>query len=335
MSARTCLFRFSIALALCGAWLPAISAEPSIPAPVEVLPIHSFKPGSTESRFGSLEFVGGLEFTSREALVGSISSLRMRADGRRFLSVLDTGHWLTGEIERDDQGRPITLRDLRISPMRDASGDMPRWKGAIDAEGVALRHGQVLVSFERLHRVDVYPDPGFEAARPIAGLNILIPKDELRGNGGLETVVVSPETSPLKGGALTIAERSVDQNGNLYAAILDGPFKGQFKVRKSDPWDVTDGAFLANGDLLLLERRFSFLSGLGMRIRRIEAASIKPDAILDGPVLIEADGSFQIDNMEGIDVVAGADGSEHILLVSDDNHSILQRNLMLEFRLAD
>jgi hypothetical protein len=34
-------------------------------------------------------------------------------------------------------------------------------------------------------------------------------------------------------------------------------------------------------------------------------------------------------------VVAGPDGHAHVILVSDDNHSILQRNLMLEFRLID
>ncbi len=45
--------------------------------------------------------------------------------------------------------------------------------------------------------------------------------------------------------------------------------------------------------------------------------------------------SEQIDNMEGIDVVADVDGHPHVILVSDDNHSILQRSLMLEFRLTE
>jgi len=37
--------------------------------------------------------------------------------------------------------------------------------------------------------------------------------------------------------------------------------------------------------------------------------------------------------MEGLDVVAMAKDDIRIIVVSDDNHSILQRNLMLEFRL--
>jgi len=72
-----------------------------------------------------------------------------------------------------------------------------------------------------------------------------------------------------------------------------------------------------------------------MRIRRIAGADIRPDAVVDGKVIFEANSREQIDNMEGIDVFRAADGTLHLILVSDDNHSILQRSLMLEFRLSD
>ncbi|MEK1866862.1 MAG: esterase-like activity of phytase family protein, partial [Ensifer adhaerens] len=45
------------------------------------------------------------------------------------------------------------------------------------------------------------------------------------------------------------------------------------------------------------------------------------------------DMGYQIDNMEGLDVVVRPDGEVRVIVVSDDNHSILERNLMLEFRL--
>ena len=51
----------------------------------------------------------------------------------------------------------------------------------------------------------------------------------------------------------------------------------------------------------------------------------------DGPVLFTADMSYQIDNMEGLDVWTRDDGALMVSIVSDDNHSILQRNLYLEF----
>ena len=70
-----------------------------------------------------------------------------------------------------------------------------------------------------------------------------------------------------------------------------------------------------------------------MRIRRIDGQTIRPGAVVDGDVLIDADMSEQIDNMEGMDVVAMGPDDIRIIVVSDDNHSILQRNLLLEFRL--
>ena len=45
--------------------------------------------------------------------------------------------------------------------------------------------------------------------------------------------------------------------------------------------------------------------------------------------------SYQIDNMEGLDVWRRDDGALMVSIVSDDNHSFLQRNLYLEFRLVE
>jgi hypothetical protein len=144
---------------------------------------------------------------------------------------------------------------------------------------------------------------------------------------------MSPAAGPLDAVPVAVTERSLDRDGNVFAAVLDGPRAGLFAVKRTDPWDITDGAFLPNGDLLLLERRFRLSDGMGMRIRRIDGQTIRPGAVVDGDVLIDADMSEQIDNMEGMDVVAMGPDDIRIIVVSDDNHSILQRNLMLEFRL--
>ena len=249
--------------------------------------------------------------------------------------MLDTGHWLTGAIERDQEGRLKGISGAMITPMRDRAGRTHEGKGAMDAEGLALRDGEVLVSFEQNHRVDVYPEPDFATSPPKGSLPILIPRKELRGNRGLEALMIAPAASPLAGAAVVVAERSLDGDGNLLAAILDGPLKGRFAVRHYDDFDVSDGVFLPDGDLLLLERRFDLAHGIGMRLRRIAGSDIRPGVVVDGKVIFEANANDQIDNMEGIDAYSAADGSIHLILVSDDNHSILQRNLMLEFRLLD
>jgi hypothetical protein len=304
-------------------------------APMAARAISSFKVGSTETRFGSFEFVGGLELDSANPLFGAVSSIRFRPDGRQFLSVLDTGHWLSGAIERDASGRLSGMTDAVIAPMLDATGRSPRSKQAVDAEGLALRNGQAIVSFEQRHRIDVYPDPGFDTSKPLRTIPLLVDRSQLRANGGLETLAISPPASALAGAMVIVAEKSVDRNGFLLAAIVDGPSKGTFSVVSDKPFDVTDGAFLPDGDLLLLERRFNLSAGIGMRIRRIKGADIRAGAVVNGEVLLEADSHYQIDNMEGLDVIAGPDGKPHVILVSDDNHSIFQRSLMLEFKLVE
>lgn len=305
------------------------------PADIHATVISTFRPGSQETQFGALEFIGGLELSSDDALLGAISAIRFRPDQRHFVSVLDTGHWLTGAIERDDKGRLKGITEARIMPMIDRYGGTDAGKGAMDAEGLALRGDHVLVSYEQYHRVDAYPDPGFETSSPDDTIPILIPRRQLRANRSLEALMIAPQSSPLAGAAVIVAEDSLNDEGNMLAAILDGPLQGRFTVRHYDGFDVSDGVFLPDGDLLLLERRFGLAHGLGMRIRRIAGADIKPDALVDGTVIFEASTREQIDNMEGIDVFRAADGTLHLILVSDDNHSILQRSLMLEFRLRE
>lgn len=332
-SARNC---FTAAFLFAAVSLASIQLGAStIDVPVSARLLTNFEVGTSATRFGKLEFVGGLVMSSPEKLFGAISSIRFRPDGESFVAVLDTGHWLTGRIQRGEKGALSGVAHVRIAPMLDMSGREPTRKMDVDAEGLALRDGQIFVSYEQRHRIDVFPDPGFETSKPLARLPHLIANNELRSNGGMEALAVSPADSPLQGAMVVVAEKSIDADGNLLAAVLEGPLKGDFAVVHHPSFDVTDGAFLPNGDLLLLERRFNFAEGVGMRIRRIKGADIKPGAVVDGETLLEAGMVYQIDNMEGMDVVKGPDGSTRLIIVSDDNHSFLQRNLMLEFKLVE
>ncbi|WP_320198788.1 esterase-like activity of phytase family protein [Agrobacterium sp. rho-13.3] len=325
----------AVSVVLAGALNPSGMAASTVDVPVSVRPILTFKVGSDQKRFGKLEFVGGLIMNSPEPIFGAMSSIRFRPDGRNFLAVLDTGHWLAGTIERNDTGALSGLSHVRIDPMLDENGNTAKRKVDMDAEGLALRGNQAFVSYEQRPRIDIYADADLAKAKPVGRLPHIIPEREFRRNAGMETLARSPVDGLLKGAMVVVAEASFDSNDNLFAAVLEGPRKGIFAVTHNSSFSVTDGAFLPNGDLLLLERRFNLAEGVGMRIRRIDGDAIKPGAVVDGEVLIEADLSNQIDNMEGMDIVTGPDGSTRLILVSDDNHSFLQRNIMLEFKLTE
>jgi hypothetical protein len=295
--------------------------------------IENFKVGDRQRVFGKLEFVGGIEFTSPNAHVGAISGLAL-IDGRsQIVAVTDTGFWFTAKIERDQKGRPMALKYGRMAPLLDANGQAFKYKWISDAESIIVENGEALVSFERDNRVLRYRLDLEKFATLPKRLALNIGVESLRQNKGLETLVKAPANGALKGAIIVISERSMSSNKQIRGAIIEGPEKGRFTVKRKGKYDITDGDFLPNGDLLLLERRFNMANGIGMRIRRIKAGKIRPGASLKGKKLIKADISYQIDNMEGLSVTTDGEGQVYLSLISDNNHSLLQRNLYLEFKL--
>jgi hypothetical protein len=165
------------------------------------------------------------------------------------------------------------------------------------------------------------------------GQPIPVPSDfkTFKYNKSLECLAAPAQGAPLSGKLIVVTERSLDAAGNHRAFLLDGDKVERFTVKRSDDFDVSDCTVLPPNDLLLLERSFSPLRGVAMRIRRIPLASLKEGALADGPALITADMGYQIDNMEGIGLHRTSDGETVLTLVSDDNFSFVQRNLLLQF----
>lgn len=295
--------------------------------------IENFQVGSREDVFGQLQFIGGLELSSDNDLLGAMSAIRVAGDRTTFIGVADTGHWYSGRIERDNDGQLSGISSFQIAPILNDKGEHTAEKWDLDAEGLVIKGAYVYVSFERNSRIDGYALSNPMQSAAITSLPIHIPKREFRDNGGLEAIARSRSDGPLKGAIVTVSERSVNEQGNLFAAVIDGPEKGVFFVKRDPPFNITDADFLPNGDLLLLERRFNIARGLGMRIRRIDVSTIKKGATVDGDVLMDVGAGYQIDNMEGMSVTTNDQGEVFITLISDDNHSFLQRNLMLEFKI--
>lgn len=334
--------RLRIALFACLAFLPPFAATAaetgSAPVDVAARPFSRFALGSSETHFGALEFLGGLQLTSSDKRFGSFSGLDFAADGKTLYAVSDTGFWFTARLTETD-GRPQGIAEARLAPMLDPAGRPFKSKNAADAEGLRIvsHNGRetAYVSFEQRAAV-----ARFAAAPDIAAAkrsDLRLPKfiNHLRANKGLEALAVAPADGPLAGALVAIAERSLDSAGNHRGFILGGKRAGTFSLVRNEPFDVTDAAFLADGDLLVLERSFSYTSAFGMRLRRIPGAAIRPGATVDGPVLIRADVGNQIDNMEGLAIRTGATGETILTLISDDNgNRLLQRTILLQFALV-
>jgi hypothetical protein len=263
-----------------------------------------------------------------------LSGLRLDAKGERFIAISDKGSWFTGRIVY--KGREMAgLDDVEASPMLGPDGRPITSRGWFDSESIALDGSMVYVGLERVNQVLRFDfAKGFTRA---AGEVVTLPPAarKLPFNKGLEALVMVPKGFALAGTLLAISERGLDAQGNILAFLVGGKTPGQFTVRRTDNFDISDAVLLPSGDLLLLERKFSLLGGIGIRIRRIALATVAPGAVINGPSIFNADLGNEIDNMEGIDAHVTPDGETVLTLVSDDNFSMIQRNLLLQFTLVE
>lgn len=319
--------------------MPAQARVPSLTAPenlvVTARPIAHFKlSDATLARFGALEFRGGLELSSAHGAFGGLSGMAMDADGKGFLAVSDVGYWFRARLDYDPGGRPKSLNDCMLAPILNANGIPLKRTKWWDTESLALDNGIAFVGIERqndIFRFDWAKD-GFAArGRPIA-----VPPDFKKwpNNRGCEALGVAPKSSALAGSLVAISERSGDRGQPTQGFILSGVQRGEFSYLLRDGFDVTDLTFLPDGDMLVLERFYSPFRGVGMRIRRIAGKSILPGALLDGPLLIDADLGNNIDNMEALGLHRAANGQFILTLLSDDNFSLLQRTILLQFAMV-
>jgi hypothetical protein len=318
---------------------PLLPDEHAVAAPVSIevkaRAIASFDPADhSHVRFGSLQYRSGLVLTSPFPGFGGLSGLRLDAKGERFISFSDKGSWFTGRILY--QGSDMTgLADVEAAPMLGPDGKPITTRGWFDSESIALDGSLVYIGLERANMVLRFDfSKGFtRALAEVVPMPSAVKK--LPFNRGLEALVMVPKGLPLAGTLIALSERGLDRDGNLIAFLVGGPAPGQFSVRRTDSFDISDATLLPSGELLVLERKFSLANGVGIRIRRIPLKSLAPGAVVDGPSIFDADLGSEIDNMEGIDAYVTPEGDTVLTLVSDDNFSLIQRTLLLQFTLME
>jgi len=284
-----------------------------------------------KSSVGKLVHRGTLRLTSPDTDFGGISGLIVSDDGSRFLAITDASHWLTGELQyRDD--RLVGVSGGEIGPLIAPDGSILKGKMG-DAEGLAgALDGDVYVSFEGRHRIWRYP----YASQGMRGNpTVVATPAELAGappNGGLEGIALLHD-----GRLLAMTESFHDNAGNIRGWVLSteaDPVRVLLKRRS--PFDVTDVRQMANGDLLMLERRFSTFGGVGFEMRRILSPAFTADQVMDGEIIADVGMNFIIDNMEALSVRKGANGETLVYIASDDNFNApLQQTLIMMFELKD
>lgn len=334
-----CVTMISGSLALGASIKPSAAGLKPTSLAITARPIEFFQKGDRSRRtFGKLVWRGGLVLTAASENFGGLSGLLVSEDGRSLLAVSDAGTWMRGQLAYDGE-RLTGIEGATLGPITGLDGKPLKRHRDVDAEALALSSGtiaagEVYIAFENNHRIGRYAVTQKGLGRP---LQYLEPPPGLKkaGRDGLEAMTVIAG-GPNKGKLVAFSENAAAVGGGHAGWIWVGGVARPLSVTTRGGFALTGAASLKDGSILLLERRFTILEGVRMRIRHIAADRIAPGAVLDGETLIESDLGYEIDNMEGLAVHTQPDGRTVLTIVSDDNFNpLLQRTILLQFELAD
>ncbi len=323
---RTAIFA-ALAATLVSA--PVLAAEQVV---ITATPIEHLG-HENKSRFGALLFIGGLLLESDNDDFGGLSGLRLTQDGTRLFMISDRGRWFSTAVRRFDRRLEVdpTFSSGSIRKTNSSGG-----KRSADAEALEVDGDHAYIAYERRHRVERYSITGNTLSKSSTVVFAAVSALDLPANHGLEALAKSPDGSPLAGAFIAIAEEP-GAGGERYSAFVlrDGKALQPFAIASSGGYSATDADFGPDGNLYLLERQYSIITGPAMRIRRFDADTVDGSDLAFGEVLAELAWPLAIDNMEGLDVWLDASGETRLTLVSDDNFNFWQKSLLLEFKLAD
>jgi hypothetical protein len=297
-------------------------AEPARPIEVKAsyVPLDTAK--WERQRVGKLRYRGGLHLTSPEPRFGGLSALMVAPNREDFLALTDRGNRLRGRLAYSENGDLAGVHDVTLEPLRGPDGRALTGDQA-DAESLSpAPDGGTLVAFERHHRLWIYGDGNGKPKilSPPAGLQ------NLKFNNGAEAVTL------LKDGRLLVVTEDAGADGGFFGWVGGADGWSPVTYAGGEAFKPTGAATLANGDVVVIERRFPLVAA---RVRLLPADSIQPGAVLQARELARLEGSLTVDNFEGIDVGEGPNGETLIYLVSDDNFHGFQRTLLLMFELVE
>ena len=220
---------------------------------------------------------------------------------------------LRDEVVARRHGRPVADQGFRRRGL--AQEAAPLGEQPVDVAAAGGLHrieyfpGAGALGYERAHRLVHYEVDA--EGRPLPnGAYMLKTPPQLQNapnNGGLEAMTV------LADGRLLAITEELETGDGLAGWIIAGDTFEPLSYVAMAGFNPTDATTLPNGDVLVLERRFTLFERVG-RIVRIRAADIRPGARLMGAEVARIAPPLQTDNFEGIDAVPDPQGGIRLFL---------------------
>jgi len=294
-------------------------------ATISFTPIPLDREDQAHTRLGPLVYRGGWEMRSDNPRFGGISALHV-ADGQAT-GLSDAGWVIRFQLPRPGKA---SVSQGSIDMLVGGPGS-PNIKSDRDSESMTIAGAQVWIGFERRNAIWRYALDGLRSqshASPKA-------MAKWQRNAGPEAIVRLPS-----GRFLVFSEHTMRNDGTSDVLLFDGdpavPGTQSLSLGYKAPegYDVTDGALLPDGRLLLLNRRFTIWEGVSAKLVVAPVTKPMPDAVISGEEIATFRAPINIDNMEGLSITR-ENGRTMLWLASDDNYNPLQRSLLLKFELLD
>ena len=281
---------------------------------------------ATRARFGRLTWRGGLVLTSPSKYFGGWSGLALDPDGKGFFAISDAGAWMSGALTYDDKGLPQrhdlgAPRRHPVEGRRSAAAQArPRRRRAGAGEGhLGEGHARSSASSaSTASRASTSTPPGLSPARRSKSRCRSRPSS-MPANGGFEAIAVL-RGGPHKGTLVAFSERMRDDDGNHIGWIWDRrraaaqvPPDQRRRLRHHRRRAAARRRAAGAGAALPLER------GRQHAPAADQAQQLRPAQVIDGDILVAANGSREIDNMEGLAAHVAPSGETIVTMISDDN----------------
>jgi hypothetical protein len=317
MRTAWCIFRIAVAVGSIGT---AAAAQPSSAAPIfrtaisiDTLPVLLNPQNPSEVAVGDFRYAGGLVLTSRQTdQLHGLSDLEITGTDR-LTAVGDLGVLLDARLVFDGTEQLVGLTDGRLTLLIGEDGKPLSDKVDADAEGLALLpNGDRLVSFERRHRIWLYPATG-GPPRPVPAPEVSFPL-----NGGMEALAGDPEAG------VDAYVVGAEVSGDTWTCRVSSTrcIKGP-SVDKAEGFGLVAIKRLPRMQTAYLLRAFDVVMGARISLQIFRSGNLIARMDLAPPMTI--------DNYEGLAAVPRDDGGARFYLISDDNALAIQRTLLLAF----
>lgn len=296
--------------------------DPTAPISATRIALNPQHQGRT--RVGRLTYLGGVELDSRDPVFGGFSAMAL--DGDRFTLISDGGGIVRFRL--DAQGQ---ISGEQIGELPD--GPETGWeKRDRDSESLIVdaATGELLIGLERVNEIWRY-DAGLTRAIRRSAPKAMHGWDE---NGGPEAMVQLTNGRTIVFSESTPSKR---KPGRMALSFAGDPTRApdanfSFVYLPPEGYDPSDAALLPDGRILVLNRRFATPFDFAAKLTVVDPHVILAGARVKGTEIATIDTPLTRDNFEGL-VVAQEGKATVIWLVSDHNQFLLERTLLMKFRI--